>query len=152
MRTQNIQKSAKNKLVVDFDEDDFDSQSHGQGNPIQYDQLSSSDAHQNFKLNSQEERQLDVLFGGGENARENTIKRFDLSNQKTRNDRRRGSFEIGEQPEAHHSNQRDQRESEEMQIERRFQLATEGTKMPPAPKSKVEQKFAFGAMSDSEEE
>ena len=39
-----------------------------------------------------------------------------------------------------------------MQIERRFQLATEGMKMPPAPKSKVEPKFAFGSMSDSEEE
>lgn len=105
MRTQYIQKSDKNKLVVNFDEDDFDSQSHGQGNTIQYDQLSSSDAHHNVKLNSQEERQLDVLFGGGDNAREHTIKRFDLSNQKARNDQQRSSFDIDGQ--AEYANQRD---------------------------------------------
>lgn len=73
-------------MFVNFDEDDLDSQSQGQGNAIQYDQLSSSDAHNNVKLNSLEERQLDVLFGGGDNARGQTIKRFDLSNQKTGNE------------------------------------------------------------------
>lgn len=46
----------------------------------------------------------------------------------------------------------DPNENEDEQIERKFQLATEGIKMPPAPKGKTEPKFAFGDMSESEDE
>ena len=42
--------------------------------------------------------------------------------------------------------------SEERFIDQQFNLATHGMKMPPGPKSKVQQKFAFEGMSDSDEE
>ena len=51
------------------------------------------------------------------------------------------------------SNQKnDQLNSEERFIDQQFKLATHGTKMPPGPKSKVQQKFAFEGISDCEED
>jgi hypothetical protein len=78
------------------------------------------------KLNSHEERQLDVLFGSSRNSDKSSARKED---QKMTN-------------------------SEDRIVEDQFKLASQGVMMPPAPKSKVKPKFDFVGMdgSDSDED
>jgi hypothetical protein len=50
------------------------------------------------------------------------------------------------------SNPRNFKQNEERPIDSGFNLAVEAMKIPPAPKSMVAPKFAFGCVSDSDEE